>query len=107
MLGKRKLAPRVSPAKTIEGSLSGVILGILICSPIAIALFDMSLEEGILLTLGLSLIAIFGDLAESLIKRLSGVKDSGSILPGHGGVLDRVDSHLLATPILILIIIML
>ena len=69
-----KLAPRVSPAKTIEGSLSGVILGMLICSPIAITFFDMSPVGGILLTLGLSFIAIFRDLAESLIKRLSGVK---------------------------------
>ena len=100
MLGKRKLAPRVSPAKTIEGSLSGVILGMLICSPIAITFFDMSLVGSILLTLCLSVIAIFGDLVESLIKRLSGVKDSGSILPGHGGVLDRVDSILAVAPFL-------
>ena len=100
MLGKRKLALRVSPAKTIEGSLSGVILGISICSPIAITFFGMSLVGSILLTLGLSVIAIFGDLVESLIKRLSGVKDSGSILPGHGGVLDRVDSILAVAPFL-------
>ncbi len=100
MLGKRKLAPRVSPAKTIEGSLSGVILGMLICPSIAITFFDMSLFGSILLTLGLSVVAIFGDLFESLIKRLSGVKDSGSILPGHGGVLDRVDSILAVAPFL-------
>ena len=100
MLGRRKLAPRVSPAKTIEGSLSGVILGMLICSPIAITFSDTSLVGSILLTLGLSVIAIFGDLVESLIKRLSGVKDSGSILPGHGGVLDRVDSILAVAPFL-------
>lgn len=100
MLGKRKLAPQVSPAKTIEGSLSGVILGMLICSPIAIAFFGMSLVGSFLLTLGLSVVAIFGDLVESLMKRLSGAKDSGSILPGHGGVLDRVDSILAVAPFL-------
>ena len=100
MFGKRKLAPRISPAKTIEGSLSGVILGMLICSSIAFTFFDMSLVGSILLTLCLSVIAVFGDLVESLIKRLSGVKDSGSILPGHGGVLDRVDSILAVAPFL-------
>ena len=100
MFGKRKLAPRVSPAKTVEGSLSGVILGMLICFPLGIVVFGMSVVGSILLTLSLCVIAIFGDLVESLIKRLSGVKDSGSILPGHGGVLDRVDSILAVAPFL-------
>ena len=68
MLGKRKLAPQ-SVCETIEGSLSGVILGMLICSPIAIAFFDMSLVGSILLTLGLSVIAVFGDLVKASLKR--------------------------------------
>ena len=100
LLGKRKLAPQVSPAKTVEGSVSGAILGMLICAPLVITFLNMPLFGGILLTLGLSVIAIYGDLFESLIKRLSGVKDSGSILPGHGGVLDRVDSILAVAPFL-------
>jgi phosphatidate cytidylyltransferase len=98
--GRRKLAPAVSPAKTVEGaigglvaaSLAGVALGPL-CLP------GVSAPAAGALALGLAFFGIAGDLFESLIKRSAGVKDSSNLIPGHGGVLDRIDSHLFAAPV--------
>lgn len=99
--GRLKLAPGISPGKTFEGVL-GALVGVLICG------FAWSLAMGYDLAtgLGFSLLclvtcvaSIFGDLFESLMKRLRNLKDSGEILPGHGGVLDRIDSLTAAGPV--------
>lgn len=99
--GRRKLAPAVSPGKTVEGMAGGLILTMALA--LAVALFrDMA---GVRLAgfLGLSLLtvlaSVLGDLFESMIKRNAGIKDSGTIFPGHGGALDRIDSLTAAAPV--------
>lgn len=100
-LGKRKLAPNVSPNKSIEGLIGGIATA----GIVAVIVGHYLTLSGVALVLFLILSAItvassvLGDLFESMLKRRAGIKDSGSILPGHGGVLDRIDSLLSATPI--------
>ncbi|AKP65634.1 CDP-diglyceride synthetase [Levilactobacillus koreensis JCM 16448] len=100
--GRHKLAPHISPNKTWEGSIGGSIVGTIVGSvfwyffPIG----HLSLGVMILLTLIFSVVGQFGDLVESALKRYYGVKDSGKILPGHGGILDRFDSLLLVLPVI-------
>ena len=101
-IGKHKLFPRISPGKTWEGFLGGLIFAICagwIFKLAAPARFE-SMPVAAMCGLGLvvSLFATWGDLAESLMKRTLGVKDSGNIMPGHGGILDRIDSLLLVIP---------
>jgi len=100
--GKKKLAPNVSPNKSIEGLYGGILTSMLIVVAVASLYLDMTWPE-LCLFLILSVITVFssvlGDLFESMIKRRAGIKDSGRILPGHGGVLDRIDSLLAAAPI--------
>ena len=106
LFGKHKLFPRISPAKSWEGSIGGGILVIIVAAAIGYYANQGVAEENIRLSIvgwmGLGIIvAIFGtwgDLVESLFKRTLGIKDSGNILPGHGGMLDRFDSSLLAIP---------
>ena len=96
-LGRHRLAPRVSPAKTWEGAVGGVF-GAIIISLVIVTLLGLPLSYGQAILLGL-LVSIFGqlgDLVESLLKRNMGVKESGRLVPGHGGVLDRIDSIVLA-----------
>lgn len=101
-LGRRKMAPNVSPNKSMEGLAGGLVTGLVVV--IAISVFKLHLH-GIILVAFIALSAVtimasvLGDLFESMLKRRAGVKDSGTILPGHGGVLDRIDSLLAATPI--------
>ncbi len=99
-LGKNKLAPQVSPGKTWEG-VYGALLSSLIGSIIGGFSFGFNFQQGIIF-FGLSIlvvvISIFGDLSESLYKRQHNIKDSGHLLPGHGGMLDRVDSLSAAAP---------
>ena len=102
--GKTYIAKGISPNKTLEGFIGGLIASVLL-GCFAGYIIDMYLLI-IIFVIG-SIFAFIGDLLISYFKRQSGVKDTGTILPGHGGVFDRVDSHLLATPILILILIML
>jgi phosphatidate cytidylyltransferase len=100
-LGKTKLYPALSPGKTRAGAVGGIIGGMLGGLVVTELLFqDTGLVTVALLSLVLSAVGIVGDLIESLIKRVSGVKDSGQILPGHGGLLDRCDSLLLTAPVL-------
>lgn len=98
--GKNKLAPKLSPGKSREGVL-GALLSSILMSIIGLQLFTFS-KQGSLYFIGLCvfivLISVIGDLYESLLKRNAGAKDSGTILPGHGGVLDRIDSITAAAP---------
>jgi phosphatidate cytidylyltransferase len=103
-MGKRKLIPRVSPGKTVEGALSAVVGSILAGAGYALLLqrfpaYHPSVLQGALFGLLVSVFAQVGDLAESLLKRDTGVKDSGTLLPGHGGALDRFDSLLFTLPL--------
>jgi phosphatidate cytidylyltransferase len=95
--GKRPLSP-ISPKKTWEGTISGVILTVMIISYGGNTFLGLPFRLLILISFIASVMGVFGDLLESKLKRLAGVKDSGSIMPGHGGFLDRFDSLLLATP---------
>ncbi len=100
--GKRKLSPLLSPNKTIEGAIGGLLASILalyICKFFSSSLSNISNMQAFLVAVILAVSGQAGDLVESLIKRSYGVKDSGKILPGHGGILDRIDSILLAGPI--------
>lgn len=99
--GKRKLCPAVSPGKTIAGFVGGVIGGMTVAVVLASFLFaHPALPLLAVVAALLSCVGVMGDLCESVIKRTTGVKDSGTILPGHGGVLDRIDSLLLTAPLL-------
>ena len=93
-LGKHKLAPGVSPKKTWEGLVASISAGIISAVIFTQVFWDFQWWVGILLAAVLLLSAVFGDLAESLIKRDLGVKDMSSLLPGHGGIMDRLDSIL-------------
>ncbi len=98
--GKDKLSPEISPGKTIQG-MYGALTGAIICGLALSLIFQfswMSAIDFILLSILTVLISIYGDLFFSLIKRQRGVKDSGIIFPGHGGVLDRIDSIIAASP---------
>ena len=102
-LGKRKLAPLVSPAKTFEGAYGGLVAAMLMglwLGPIWGQAASMA--QGAALGAVLCLAGILGDLFESLLKRSAGVKDSGTLIPGHGGVLDRIDAYLFAVPVYLL-----
>ena len=101
LFGGRKLAPRISPNKTIEGLLGGVAAGM--AAGVGFALFAgataAQLPAVAAVSLGAALFSVIGDLYESLLKRHVGVKDSGHLIPGHGGVLDRLDGVLAALPV--------
>jgi phosphatidate cytidylyltransferase len=96
--GKHLLAPSVSPKKTIEGVGGGLILAVGAALAACWFVPQLSLVDALILGLLLTVAGLFGDLWESMIKRRVGVKDSGSILPGHGGMLDRLDSLLFTAP---------
>lgn len=98
--GRRQLAPTVSPKKTVEGAIGGLVI-----APVAGAVLgrwampDLAVAVTAALGLGLALFGMAGDLFESLLKRSVGAKDSSALIPGHGGVLDRVDAYLFAAPV--------
>ena len=98
--GRRPLIPRVSPKKTVEGAVGG-LAGSTLVGGLGVALFGLGVSPLIGAIVGLALGAIgqVGDLAESLLKRQAGVKDSGSFIPGHGGALDRIDALLFVFPV--------
>jgi phosphatidate cytidylyltransferase len=100
-LGRHKLAPEISPGKTVEGAIGGLISNV-IAAVIAHYTFFPELRLGYAtgLALGMGLLAIAGDLCESMLKRGAKAKDAGKIIPGHGGLLDRLDSMLFNAPLL-------
>ena len=106
LLGKTPIFPKVSPKKTIEGTLGGAIVTVLIMS--VLNTYWLRLEEPMyLLTIVIIFFATFGDFVESFMKRKLGVKDSGTLIPGHGGILDRLDSiYLSALPFIIILIVL-
>lgn len=98
-IGKTKLAPQISPNKTWEGSIGGTVVAIIVGILFSVSgVLHFGVVTTILMTLFLSVAGQLGDLIESSLKRFYGVKDSGKILPGHGGILDRFDSLLLVLP---------
>ncbi len=98
-LGRRPLAPRISPKKTVEGAITGVVVAAAI-TPWLGRFASPEAPLGLLVLLGvlIAIIGIMGDLFESLLKRASGLKDSSSLIPGHGGILDRIDALLFVFP---------
>ena len=96
--GQHKLAPTISPHKTWEGAVAGAVVGMLLGGLFFSLVFHVNFFLSLLVTLLVSSVGQIGDLVESKIKRLAGVKDSGKLFPGHGGVLDRFDSIMLAAP---------
>ena len=110
LFGKKKLIPSVSPGKTVEGAVGGLGLTILICLLyvrfilMPYAQLGLTIQGAVLFAIVVSIAAQVGDLAESLLKREAGVKDSSRILPGHGGILDRFDSLLFVMPIAFLLL---
>ena len=102
--GKRKLSENISPNKTVEGFLAGVFVGGLSMFIVLNNYFELDFAPTLLIALIFILFGVLGDLFESRIKRSLDVKDSSDFLPGHGGVLDRVDSQILSFPVLVLFI---
>jgi phosphatidate cytidylyltransferase len=96
--GRHLLFPSLSPKKTVEGGLGGLLLTILIVAPVAYLLLDFGLVKALIIGAVVSVASQCGDLFESALKRILDVKDLGTFLPGHGGVLDRVDSLLFTAP---------
>jgi phosphatidate cytidylyltransferase len=101
--GNRKLYERVSPKKTWEGFFGGVVLGTIGVVVIArLGVPSLTVLDAVIIGVGMSSASVVGDLSESLLKRAYNVKDSGSLIPGHGGLLDRVDSVMFVAPLLYL-----
>lgn len=102
-LGKRKMSPHVSPNKSVEGLIGGLVTGGLVVLGVSFGLLKnwsgLAIGLFLLLSLVTIVISVFGDLFESMLKRHAGVKDAGNLLPGHGGILDRIDSQLSAMPV--------
>ena len=107
--GRHKLAPSISPGKTREGAI-GAVLGVVMYGVLlrpGSPFETIPLWQWVLLLVGLTAISIIGDLYESLLKRQAGIKDSSQILPGHGGVLDRIDSLTSTMPVIAFLTILL
>ena len=98
-----KLLPSVSPKKTWSGSLCAVLLSIVFNLEFNRVFNSLSYDEAALWGFAVAVLSILSDLIESYIKRINGVKDSGNIIPGHGGLLDRIDGYLLSSPALLLL----
>jgi phosphatidate cytidylyltransferase len=100
-LGRTKLSPRISPKKTVEGLIGGILSSLLAAAVVHFTFFrQFPLMHAMIAAVFLSIAGVVGDLAESMWKRSADVKDSGAMIPGHGGFLDRSDSILFTAPIL-------
>ena len=97
-VGKNKMIPHVSPNKTWEGTIGGMVLASMMVAVFAKYSVNLEWFKGLFLGTLISFFGTFGDLIQSVVKRTFGVKDSGNLIPGHGGILDRFDSFLLAIP---------
>jgi len=98
--GRRPLAPAISPKKTVEGAIGGVVFGALFMAVAMNYVFPLTpVVVRVLLGLVIVFLGIAGDLFESRLKRVAGMKDSSTLIPGHGGVLDRIDALLFAIPV--------
>lgn len=102
-LGKTKLAPNISPKKSVEGAIANLVAAVAVAVLTGQAL-DLPIATSLLAGFAVGVLGQIGDLFESALKRRVGVKDSGSILPGHGGLLDRIDSLLFAAPAVALVL---
>ena len=100
--GKQKLFPSVSPKKTVEGFLGGIFFACVASFFISLYTYDVSFNSWLILSIIVSTTGTLGDLIESKFKRQANVKDSGTIMPGHGGLLDRLDSIIFAAPFIYL-----
>lgn len=106
-LGKHKLAVNVSPKKTLEGLVGGLLLALVVAACVGLH-YDVTFARGLellLLTVVVVVVSVLGDLFESLLKRERGIKDSSNLLPGHGGIMDRIDSLTAAVPVFTLALI--
>ncbi len=99
-LGKRKIAPRISPGKTLEGAIGGILAGVLVGILTTFYMDVPGVDPWLAIPVsgGIGLFALIGDLGESILKRAAGEKDASDIIPGHGGLLDRIDGLLIAGP---------
>lgn len=102
-IGKHKLCPKLSPKKTVEGAVGGILSSIIVTLIITLC-FGKSVILPLALTIPLCILGMAGDLFASAIKRAVGIKDYGNLIPGHGGILDRVDSILMIVPLMYLMI---
>ncbi|WP_238395693.1 phosphatidate cytidylyltransferase [Pontibacter pudoricolor] len=99
--GKRKLFPRISPGKTWEGWAGGMLLTLAVAYGLSVYFQDLALYQWLGIGIIVSIFGVFGDLVESMLKRSLDVKDSGTLLPGHGGILDRFDSLIIVIPFIV------
>ncbi|MGM0369052.1 MAG: phosphatidate cytidylyltransferase [Bacillota bacterium] len=97
-LGNNALAPNISPKKTIEGAIGGLLSSLLL-TVLSVIYFNIALYHGVVLGILIGIIAQLGDLSASVFKRDSEIKDFGNVIPGHGGILDRIDSLLFVLPV--------
>ncbi len=105
-MGKRKLAPKVSPGKTWEGAIGGGLIGTVVAFSFGYFLVADVAQAPLgyfLAVLVLVAVSVFGDLFESILKRTAGAKDSGTLLPGHGGILDRIDALIAVLPLMVVV----
>jgi phosphatidate cytidylyltransferase len=99
MFGRNKLFPRVSPKKSWEGAIGGAFISLVAAIWMHSLMGILNRSDWIILAIVVSVFGVFGDLAESLFKRSADMKDSGLLIPGHGGLLDRIDSILFVMPL--------
>ena len=102
-IGKHKLCPEISPKKTVEGAIGGVVSSMIVTVILTLC-FKQSVLLPVILTIPFCILGVFGDLFASIIKRSVDLKDYGNLIPGHGGILDRVDSILMIAPPLFILI---